>query len=208
LIFDNPVIAQRTHDVADAYLLAMQKVPVRLGYRAQRGRVLLAACRKAWNSAGHRRHGCRWSREHEIAGSNPAAPTYCGGTRAGTGRRPLTAPTQVRFLPPQLTTKRKGKPIGDGSRLESGRAAMPWEFNSPSFRLHVPLAERQRLQPSKLARRVQLSQGTLGDRLMVGCLALNQVMEVQVLLPELRSRWPCPKNTRSGAVAAGSDAWL
>jgi hypothetical protein len=28
---------------------------------------------------------------------------------------------------------------------------MPWEFNSPSFRFQVPLAERQRLQPSKLA---------------------------------------------------------
>jgi hypothetical protein len=41
-------------------------------------------------------------RAHEIAGSNPAVLTYCGGTRAGTGRRLLTAPTQVRFLPPQL----------------------------------------------------------------------------------------------------------
>ena len=29
-IFDNSVIARCTHDVADAYLLAMQKVPVRL----------------------------------------------------------------------------------------------------------------------------------------------------------------------------------
>ena len=46
----------------------------------------------------------------------------CGGTRAGTGRRPLTALTQVRFLPPQLPEFRKVKPTGDGSRLESGRA--------------------------------------------------------------------------------------
>ena len=30
---------------------------------------------------------------------------------------------------------------------------------------------------------------TIGDRLTVGCLALNQVMEVQVLLPELTRRW-------------------
>ena len=135
LIFDNLVIAQRTHDVADAYLLARQKVPVRLRLGALSG---------VWESLGF-----RVLREHEIAGSNPAAPTYCGGTRVGTGRRLLIALTQVRFLPPQLTTKRKGKPTGDGSRLESGRAAMPWEFDSPSFRLHVPLAERQRLQPSK-----------------------------------------------------------
>src|SRR5438445_10554740 len=45
----------------------------------------------------------RVPRAHEIAGSNPAVMTvHCGGFRAGTGRRLLTAPTQVRFLPPQL----------------------------------------------------------------------------------------------------------
>jgi hypothetical protein len=88
---------------------------------------------------------------------------------------------------------------------------MPWEFDSPSFRLHVPLADRLRRQPSKLERRVRPSQGTfisLGDRLTVGRLSLKQVMEVQVLLPELRLHWLCPGNARSGAVAAGSDAWL
>ena len=30
---------------------------------------------------------------------------------------------------------------------------------------------------------------TIGDRLTVGCLALNQVVEVQILLPELRTRF-------------------
>jgi hypothetical protein len=44
-------------------------------------------------------------REPEIAGSNPAVLTCCGGARAGTGRRLLSAPTQVRFLPPQLATE-------------------------------------------------------------------------------------------------------
>jgi hypothetical protein len=39
-----------------------------------------------------------------------------------------------------------------------------------------------------------------GDRLKVGPLALNQAMEVRILLPELE--------TYSGAVAVGSDAWL
>ena len=48
----------------------------------------------------------------------------------------------------------------------------------------VPLAERQRRQPSKLERRVQFPQGILGDRLTVGCLPLKQAMEVQILLPE------------------------
>src|SRR5690348_16177336 len=81
---------------------------------------------------------------------------YCGGARAGTSMRLLTARTQVRFLSPQLD---------------------------------VPLAERQRRQPSKLDRRVQLPQGILGDRLMVGCLPLNQATEVRTLLPEPFCRW-------------------
>ena len=118
------MIAQRTHDVADAYLPATQKVPVRLRLGA-----LTAACGKAWNSA------CFGSTRAPVQ-IRPRRLS-CGGTRAGTGRRLLTALTQVRFLPPQLTTIRKGKPTGDGSRLESGRAAMPWEFDSPSFRLRA-----------------------------------------------------------------------
>ena len=65
---------------------------------------------------------------------------------------------------------------------------MSLEGSTPSpsaLIIDVPLAERQRHQPSKLARWVQLPQGTLGDRLMVGCLTLNQATEVRVLLPEL-----------------------
>ena len=49
-----------------------------------------------------------------------------------------------------------------------------------------------RRRSSKPDRRVRFPQGTLqfefvriGDRLTVGCLALNQVVEVQILLPEL-----------------------
>ena len=77
--------------------------------------------------------------------------------------------------------------MGDGSRLENGRAmSLEGSTPSPSASIkYVPLAERQRRQPSKLERRVQLPQGILGDRLTVGCLALNQVVEVQILLPEL-----------------------
>ena len=58
---------------------------------------------------------------------------------------------------------------------------------SPSA-LSVPLAERQRRQPSKLERRVRFSQGTLmiGDRLTVGHLALNQAAMVRIHLPELQ----------------------
>ena len=69
------------------------------------------------------------------------------------------------------------------------------------------LADRQRRQPSKLNRRVRFPQSTfdiedtLGDRLTVGRLALNQAMEVRFLLPEL-------PETHSGVAAAGSGAWL
>jgi hypothetical protein len=35
--------------------------------------------------------------------------TNCGGTRVGTGRRLLTALTQVRFLPPQLQHDANGR---------------------------------------------------------------------------------------------------
>ncbi len=55
---------------------------------------------------------------------------------------------------------------------------------------YVPLADRQRRQPSKLDRRVRFPHGTLysnlfGDRLTVGYLTLNQVIEVRILFPEL-----------------------
>ena len=97
--------------------------------------------------------------------------------------------SQVRFLPPQ--------PEGQANwRWQPPRKRSsdePWGFDSLTFRLPVPLAERQRRQPSKLARWVQLPQGTLrlisfGDRLAVGLLALNQATEVRILLPELHEQ--------------------
>ena len=68
--------------------------------------------------------------------------------------------TQVRFLPPQ--------PYGRASQLAMAPRSNRDELHglegstpSPSASQHVPLADRQRLQPSKLARRVRLPQGTL-----------------------------------------------
>ena len=60
----------------------------------------------------------------------------------------------------------------------------------------MPLAERQRSGPSKPARWVRLPEGTLGDRLTVGYLALNEAVKVRVLLPELAS--PHPTLSREG----------
>ena len=65
----------------------------------------------------------------------------------------------------------------------------------------MPLAERQRRQPSKLARWVRFPQGTLGDRLTVGCLSLKQAMKVQVLLPE-------PFGERGPQIAENTAGWL
>src|SRR6476646_4520778 len=66
------------------------------------------------------------------------------------------------------------------NRFDTGSIPVTAAFE---FSTHVPLTERQRDRPSKPARRVRLPQGTLGDRLTVGRLPLNQAMEVRFLLP-------------------------
>jgi hypothetical protein len=84
----------------------------------------------------------------------------CGGACVGTGGRLLSVTTQVRFLPPQpCDTEGQANWRWQPPRKRSSDE--PWGFDSLTFRLPVPLAERQRCQPSKLARRVRLPQGTL-----------------------------------------------
>jgi hypothetical protein len=68
-IFDNLVIAQRTHDVAAAYLLAMQKVPVRLRLGASGG---------VWESLGF-----RVLREHETTNAARRCPVQIRPRRLG-----------------------------------------------------------------------------------------------------------------------------
>ena len=76
----------------------------------------------------------------------------------------------VRVPPLELDGFRKGKPMGDGTRLETGRATS-LEGSTPSssaasFR-RAPRAPGRAVRPqsSKLDRRVQLPRGTLGNRL-------------------------------------------
>ena len=94
----------------------------------------------------------------------------------------LTTPTELRWSScwyeqavvnrpdtgsiPVTAALRKGKPIGDGNRFENGRAMSLGGSTPPpsACNEHVPLAERQRSQPSKLERRVQLPQGIFNDR--------------------------------------------
>ena len=131
LFFDNSIRIQCTHDVAAAYCLAMADVRVRLPL----GAFVESACRKVWESA------CFGSRRSSVQ-IRPRR-LDCGGARVGTGERLLTAPSQVRFLPPQLCGERKGKPIGDGSCLENSRAmSLEGSTPSPSALNVVPLAER------------------------------------------------------------------
>src|SRR3954467_5527953 len=82
----------------------------------------------------------------------------CGGATAGSCARLLNA-YRAGSIPASAAYERKGKPTGDGSCLENSRAkSLVSSTLTPSA---VPLTERQRCQPSKRARRVQLPQGTL-----------------------------------------------
>ena len=70
LLFDNSVRLQRAHDVAVAYLLAMQDAPVqlRLGASFQRvGKPGIPPGTDGMDAGGRR--------EHEIVGSNPTTLT-------------------------------------------------------------------------------------------------------------------------------------
>ena len=100
--------------------------------------------------------------------------------------------------------KRKGKPIGDGSRFESGRAiSLESSTLSPSAYNNVLLAERQRLQASNLARRVRLSQSTL----QIDWVGSSAAEQVPVKYQRAGSSPARPSQTRCGVVAVGSDAW-
>jgi hypothetical protein len=132
-LFDNPASALRAHDVAVAYCLAMAEVRVRLplGTSENSGRG------KAWP--------IRLVRDQENAGSNPAAPTgtQTGVACAGTCASLLKRSPQVRFLPPVLYTW-EGKPMGDGSRFENGRAmSLGGSTPPPSASIDAGFVQRQ-----------------------------------------------------------------
>ena len=144
--------------------------------------------------------GIRLPWEQEIVSSNLTTLT---ALRCGRMVRRLPVKEQTTGSIPVAAALRKGKPTGDGSGFEN-RRAMSLEGSTPSpsaLKHHVPLAERQRRQPSKLERRVQLPQGILGDQLTVGCLPLNQATEVRILLPE-------PFGDRESQFGDNTAGWL
>ena len=114
--------------------------------------------------------------------------------------------------------------MGDGSRLEGGRALiLPGEFdwgaNRPVRRIGHPSACNEACRIGRSAKcaslaswigalrdRMELSTNSFGDRLTVGYLTLNQVIEVRILFPELgevRANSLCP----SHYLTRGSNGW-
>ena len=135
--------------------------------------------------------GNRW-----VESSRP--DSHCGGARAGTGRRLLSAPTQVRFLSPQLsglkpTARSREHGVGiltPGSKLRAPRS-IAGSSNGRTRRFErrdvgptpTPAAVRQAFQPDK-----------------------NTVS--QAGKPDLRKGKPtgdgsCLENSRAGHPAAG-----
>src|SRR5258708_38081729 len=98
--------------------------------------------------------------KQEIVSSNLTTPTELRWSSCWYGQAAVNRPDTGSI--PVTAALRKGKPTGDGSGFEN-RRAMSLEGSTPSpsaFANNVPLAERQRRQPSKLARRRQIPQGT------------------------------------------------
>src|SRR6516225_8276490 len=83
---------------------------------------------------------------------------------------------------------RIGRAIPPGSAVDCHRVIRTfWRLPalSDNSTHRVPVAERSRHRLPTPGRRVRPPPGTLGDRLTVGFLALNQAMKVRFLLPEL-----------------------
>lgn len=138
----------------------------------------------------------------------PGNPPVSGtGNRGFNSHRPdcLRCGPMVRHLPVKETIAGSTPATaasGRASRLATASVSKtderkPWGFDSLSFRLvcpwpssKVPVFQTGEVGSIPTGHSRPLT-GLFGDRLMVGRLALNQVMEVRVLLPELDAAWPC-----------------
>jgi hypothetical protein len=187
----------------------MAEVRVRLPLGALIGDI------RAWESLEF-----RLPRAQESAGSNPAALT--DSLRCGLTVRQLPVKETIAGSTPAAAASRGGT-----SRLATAAVLKtverkPWGFDSLSLR-SCALGRAAKVPALGTDRRLVYWRGgfnshralyltrpfnAFGDRLTVGCLALNQVVEVQILLPELGQARASAKTKRSGVVAAGSDAWL
>ena len=185
LFFDNSAHHIRAHDVAAACRLAMAEVRVRLPLGA-------------FDEQDVGKPGIPRASGARDRGFKSRRPDFhCGGACVGTGRRLLTRHDAGSIPATAALQIRKVKPTGDGSRLESGRAmSLGGSTPSPSALLCPWPIGRGASLPSWRggfdSRRALWN--VIGDRLVVGLLALNQETEVRPLLPELAveravSRW-------------------
>src|SRR5690348_13102046 len=96
------------------------------------------------------------ARSVNLSGDARVYLMFAAGSDAKGTKKPVTRPA------PGRTRIRKGKPTGDGTPLETGRAtSLEGSTPSPSAADDVPVAERPRHRSSKPDRRVRLPPGTL-----------------------------------------------
>jgi hypothetical protein len=104
-------------------------------------------------------------------------------------RRPRV-PDHAGSNPAIQTDGRKGKPTGDGTRPEPGRAtSLEGSTPSPSAASEVPVAERPRRRSSKPDRRVRLPPGTLTDGSLTRRRTTGPVGNRQTTLFEKEGCW-------------------
>jgi hypothetical protein len=163
-------------------------------------------------------------RAHEIAGSNPAVLTYCGGTRAGTGRRLLTAPTQVRFLPPQLCALGRAAKVpafqaGEAGSIPAGHSRGSANGRLPGFE---PGDAGSSPAPRTLVIDAGSSNGRTGrsERSGVGSIPAPATLKTEVIRPDeepvsktgavtpLWVRVPrLPLRNKTVPWSSGNDSW-
>jgi hypothetical protein len=152
--------------------------------------LLRSGCGKAWNSAGVGSR--RTNAARRCPGSNPA--TLTDSMRCGLTVRQLPVKETIAGSIPAAAAW-GDKPIGDGSCFENSRAqALGVQLPLPPLTCPWPSGKCASLPSWRggfNSHRALLLKNTIGDRLTVGCLALNQVVEVQILLPELGHSREC-----------------
>ena len=131
--------------------------------------------------------------EHRIAGSSPAIPTFVIRCQIAVIDLPVKQGTEVRPLPPELLNL-EGR--ADHGYMVPGRwqpprkrsSDEPWGFDSLTFRLVRPWPTGKGSSLPSWRSGFDSRRAlwyVIGDRLVVGFLALNQATKVRPLLPEL-----------------------
>ena len=114
-------------------------------------------------------------------------------------RKATAEPASRPAAPAVFGDRMAGAKVVEGKRQRGAAAAQAGEpchqrepdSHSGEWRFGSGASPQVKIPDRGSARRVRFPQGTLGDRLVVGRLALNQETEVRPLLPELATRRRC-----------------